>query len=463
MIYNILNRDILNNLNDYIIPELKKKQNGTVFTNTKLINKKLNLLPKSVWKNQNLTWLDPCSGPGNYGIVLYFRLMNGLKNVIKDEEKRRKHIIENMLFFVEFDSDYLDILKEIFIHNKYNLNVFLGSYVYLHSYNQNIPVFNRTIFINEYDIIVGNPPYQKSNKVDSSKLSAKPLYHLFVDKSIELLKKNGYLLFIHPVSWRRKSKEIRIIKSLLNKQIKYIYTNNKFTDFGISAPFINYYLLQNKEYNKKYKTKYETYYNDILYKGKVHLNNKSEYLPVLLTEESISILNKIININGSELNVKLESKLSTSKKNISIDKTEYYQYKNLHTYSKKNGFIYRYSYKKHPSHDKLKILMNFKGGYKYFNPFIDNGILGITDNSMYMVVNNDNKEFILNFLKSDLIYFLLMITTYNYGANQKNEFHIMNTFKIINNISLDINNLYQYYKLTEKEIKFINISIKASN
>ena len=52
---------------------------------------------------------------------------------------------------------------------------------------------------------------------------------------------NGYLLFIHPVSWRRKSKEIKIINSLLNKRIKYIYTNNKFRDFGISAPFINYY------------------------------------------------------------------------------------------------------------------------------------------------------------------------------------------------------------------------------
>ena len=327
MIYNILDKDILNNLNDYIIPELKKKQNGTVFTNTKLINKKLNLLPKSVWKNKNLTWLDPCSGPGNYGIVIYFRLMNGLKSVIKDEEKRRKHIIENMLFFVEFDVDYLDILKEIFIETNYKLNVFLGSYVYLHTYDEDIPIFNGTIFngtifINEYDIIVGNPPYQKANKVDPSKLSAKPLYHLFVDKSIELLKPNGYLLFIHPVSWRRKSKEIRIIKSLLNKQIKYIYTNNKFTDFGISAPFINYYLLQNKEYNSNYKTKYETHYNDIYYKGKVHLNNKLEYLPVLLTEESISILNKIIDIDGDKLNVKLESKLSTSKKNISIEKTD---------------------------------------------------------------------------------------------------------------------------------------------
>ena len=459
MIYNILNEDILDNLTNYIIPELKKKQNGTVFTNTNLINKQLDLLPKKVWNNPKLTWLDPCSGPGNYGIVIYFRLMQGLKKIIKHEKKRRKHIIENMLYFIEFDEDYLNILKEIFLYKKYKLNTFLGSYVYLHTYDENISVFNENIYHNEYNIIIANPPYQKANKVDPTKLSAKPLYHLFVDKSIELLKENGYLLFIHPVSWRRKSKEIKIINSLLNKRIKYIYTNNKFRDFGISAPFINYYLLQNKDYNSNYKTKYDTFYNDIQYNGTVHLNNKLEYLPVLLTSESISILNKVINIDGEKLNVKLESKLSTSKKNISIEKSEYYQYKNLHTYSQKNGFIYRYSYKKHPSQDKLKILMNFKGGYKYLNPFIDNGNLGITDNSMYMLVNNNNKNRILNFLKSDLMYFLLMITTYNYGANQKNEFHIINTFKIP---IKDINNLYEYYKFTKKEIIFINKSIESS-
>lgn len=457
MNYTILDRDILDNLDNYIIPELKKKQNGTVFTNVKLINKKLNLLPKNVWKNKNLKWLDPCSGPGNYGIVIYFRLMKGLEYVIKNEEKRRKHIIENMLYFVEFDKDYLNILKEIFIKDKYNINIFLGSYVYLHTYDENIPVFSKETFVNEYDIIVGNPPYQKANKVNPDKLSAKPLYHLFVDKSIELLKKDGYLLFIHPVSWRRKSKEIRIINSLLNKRILYMYTNNKFTEFEISAPFINYYLLQNKDYCKSYKTKYETHYNDILYKGQVHLNNDLEYLPVLLTIETITILNKVIG-EGEKLNVRLESKLSTSKKNISVKKTDLYKYKNLHTYSQKKGFIYRYSQKKHPCQDKLKILMNFKGGYKYLNPFIDNGKLGITDNSMYMLVNDDNKDFILEFLKSDLMYFLLMITTYNYGANQKNEFHIMNTFKIPNNI----NNLYDFYKLNNKEIIFINGSIEAS-
>ena len=117
MNYTILDNDILDNLDYYIIPELKK-QNGNVFTNIKLINKKLNLLPKKTWKNKDLKWLDLCSGPGNYGIVIYFRLMKGLKDIIKDEEKRRKHIIENMLYFVEFDKDYLDILKAyLFILN----------------------------------------------------------------------------------------------------------------------------------------------------------------------------------------------------------------------------------------------------------------------------------------------------------------------------------------------------------
>ena len=51
-----------------------------------------------------------------------------------------------------------------------------------------------------------------------------------------------------------------------------------------------------------------------------------------------------------------------------------------------------------------------------------------------------------------------MITTYNYGANQKNEFHIMNTFRIPRNI----NYLYEYYKFTKKEINFINKSIESS-
>ena len=102
--------------------------------------------------------------------------------------------------------------------------------------------------------------------------------------------------------------------------------------------------------------------------------------------------------------------------------------------------------------------MNFKGGYKILNPFIDNGTLGVTDNSMFMIVTNDNKELILNFLKSKLLRFFLMTTTYNYGANQKNEFHIMNLITIPDKYNEE-NDLYNFYQFTKKEIEFIETNI----
>ena len=55
----------------------------------------------------------------------------------------------------------------------------------------NIEEDNTNIYDNKqfFDIIVTNPPYQKPNKDGGS--SAKPLYHLFIDKSLEILKEGG--------------------------------------------------------------------------------------------------------------------------------------------------------------------------------------------------------------------------------------------------------------------------------
>ena len=73
---------------------------------------------------------------------------------------------------------------------------------------------------------------------------------------------------------------------------------------------------------------------------------------------------------------------------------------------------------------------------------------------MRLLVDNDNKDLYLNFFKSDLLIFLLMATTYNYGSNQKNEFYIMNTFT-----KPTIPDFYKFYELNEKEINFINENI----
>ena len=40
-----------------------------------LVNEMLDKLPKEVWKNKNLKWLDPATGMGNFPIAVYLRLI----------------------------------------------------------------------------------------------------------------------------------------------------------------------------------------------------------------------------------------------------------------------------------------------------------------------------------------------------------------------------------------------------
>ena len=184
------------------------------------------------------------------------------------------------------------------------------------------------------------------------------------------------------------------------------------------------------------------------YKSSLYLNNNLGYLPILLTEESLSILNKIKEKTTTKLNIKLESKLSSTQSpgNISYDENEDFKYKNFHTYSlKKEQNIYKYTKEKHPSHDKHKIIMNFKGGYNIFRPFVDYGTMGITDHALYTLIDSKKQETeLLDLFKSDLFKFILMITSYNYAPNKKNEFHILNTLS-----------LAEDYDLTEREKELI--------
>lgn len=91
-----------------------KKTNGEVFTPLKIVNEMLNHTPIEVWSNPNLKWFDPSAGIGNFPFVVYLRLMIGLKDVILDEEARRKHILEEMIYMCEYNSKNVNILKQLF-------------------------------------------------------------------------------------------------------------------------------------------------------------------------------------------------------------------------------------------------------------------------------------------------------------------------------------------------------------
>ena len=98
-------KELLELINDCLKPkDVEKKMYGEVFTPMNLVNEMLDKLPTDVWTNKKLKWFDPACGMGNFPIAVYMRLMDGLKEKIKDENKRKKHILENMLYMSELNS-----------------------------------------------------------------------------------------------------------------------------------------------------------------------------------------------------------------------------------------------------------------------------------------------------------------------------------------------------------------------
>lgn len=110
----------------------KRKENDEVFTPPFLIEEMLDKLPKEVWKEPTKTWLDPCAGLGNFSVLILKRLMKGLKTWQPDEELRKKHILENMLYHVEMNPESIEKLQKVLNpEGKYKLNIKCGDFLSL--------------------------------------------------------------------------------------------------------------------------------------------------------------------------------------------------------------------------------------------------------------------------------------------------------------------------------------------
>ena len=108
----------------------KRRKSGEVFTPNPLINDMLDKLPEEVWSNPTKTWLDPCAGLGNFSVQVLKRLMEGLKDWEPNEELRKKHILEKMLFHVEMNPESVAKLQKVLNpEGKYTLNVHCGDFL----------------------------------------------------------------------------------------------------------------------------------------------------------------------------------------------------------------------------------------------------------------------------------------------------------------------------------------------
>jgi hypothetical protein len=238
--------ELLNFVNECLKPkQIEKKLNGEVFSPIPLTEEMVDKLPIEVWTNPNLKLLDLTNGMGNFMITIYFKFMKGLKDVISDEELRKKHILENMLYMSELNKKNCFLCKQIFdINNNYNLNIYNGDSLTLDT----VELWN----IEKFDIILGNPPYQEVSKKGNSKGGGNNLYTKFIYKSHLLLKDNGFLLYITPPTFfsigRSNNKDdMNLRRDIFNNYfIHYINLEECSKYFSnIGSKFI-YYLIQKK-------------------------------------------------------------------------------------------------------------------------------------------------------------------------------------------------------------------------
>lgn len=475
---------------DFINGELKpkekeRKQFGEIFTPVwlvkemldKLDNSYVKLQGKSIFSEPHFRWLDPAVGIGNYPIIIYLRLMEGLKHLdaYKDEEVRRKHIIEEMLYMVEISEKSLFILDKVFCGDKYKLNIHHGSFLEKECCKE---------WDFKFDVILGNPPYNPPKTETGS--SGNSIWPHFVIKSYYLVKDSGFLLFIHPPGWKKPTNDVfnpeklaildgdyyRIDKKTGERRYKgydqglvwqlfrengnfsFIYTNdqkNKKIGNKIYIPYfpaVDYYVYQKKGIRSSCDTK-NIFLGEVSESKEVRLNYELNYLPNLITSQTQHILYKVTSKEGEKS--KFRRGIDERKKQWSGEEIDWIYNANKKGFQYKKHGITVNTDKGYKSVDTVnidKVVINFGGGItSYIVKFIKKSDkIGILDMTMYSQVNSrDEGKHLEKFFNSDLVKFIFLITQYTTPPNTKNE------PLVANSISLPPIGTVDYYKFFDIE------------
>ena len=236
----------------------EKKDFGEVFTPVSLIETLFDeaarhhkLHGASIWQNPELRWLDPAAGVGNFPMLAYLRLMEGLQRRIPSRAVRSKHIIQNMLYMVELNERNVRVLRKLFGKDA---NIFHGSFLNSNTNQVNPAVLRAFEGAAGFDVVMGNPPFQEGRvQTAGTNAGRKTLWDKFIMAALSVLSPAGLLVFITPSNWRGLGLSGSVLWPLLSrKQPLYIgiygmKDGHKY--FGVGSRF-DAYIIQNKPNTK---------------------------------------------------------------------------------------------------------------------------------------------------------------------------------------------------------------------
>lgn len=425
---------VLTTIARYITPRKKQKEeSGEVFTPIEFVEEMLSHLPSSLWKNPNLKWLDPANGIGNFPVVVFYKLDEGLRSLGNDKElgvdfsnetQRRKYIIENMLYMLELQSNNTRIARNIFekLCGKCKPNILTTD-----SLKITAEGLAKKGFPEKYDVIIGNPPFNAGGTLKGGGT----IWPKFVKRAFELLKENGYICFVHPPGWRKfYDPEDRDNQGKLWHTIQENGWNLDYVNVSDQPPkhfpIVDYYVIHAKKTNKP--TKYASKFMGITDSGETILDYP--FIPNMLNDETMGILKKLFDAKGEPIHIIRNQSFQATIKDEGKPGIPHYHFTTRSGEKK----IYKKEYESVPEYiTKEKVIMTFKAGYEKGRlfAFYSDDKMGTTANSMYMLTKSKSHgDKLVKFFNSDIVTFLMKITQYSAPPNHINEFKILNQLEV---------------------------------
>jgi superfamily II DNA or RNA helicase len=172
---NYFNENQTEDIFDYIPPQ-KTNQIYTPRSVVKLMIDTLEEETPDIFCDKDKTFADLYVKSGLYLTEIVKRLFAGLEKEIPDEETRLKHILENQIYGFAPSEIIYNIAR----------NFVFGGFPDID--DSHLRCLDLTELAKEggdlgmrFDVVVGNPPYQRDTIGDST--SSSPIYHLFVDRA----------------------------------------------------------------------------------------------------------------------------------------------------------------------------------------------------------------------------------------------------------------------------------------
>lgn len=491
--------------NPDILSCLANLSSDEVFTPPNVVNEMLDCLPQELWENRDLKVLNPSCKSGVFLREIAKRLDNGLKDEIKDRNKRINHILKNQLFGIAITNLTGLISRRTVYCSKIangehsicqNFNDSFGNIVYErieHTWQGNACVYcnasrkvydrgegaetyaynfihakmdEHWIMNQEYDLIIGGPPYQLYDGGGTG-AAAKPVYQKFIDKAKKLNPR--YLSMIIPARWYSGGKglddfrESMLSDRNIRRIVDYVDTRDCFPNVDIAGG-ICYFIRDREEMG-------DCLVSTIRNKEKTDSIRDLNKLPTLVRDKlAVEILEKVFSKKESRMDT-----LVSSRKPFGLESAQKPLKKgDLGLFSSHgHGRIESSMVKKGHEHiAKWKVFLskasNDHGGQadkdgtrKIFARIEVHGPSVVCTESYLLVGTYDTAkeaENMMSYLKSKFCRFLVSTTLLTHNIS-KGVFRYVPTLPM--NKSWNDQELYKRYNLNKEEIAFIESLIRT--